>query len=666
MELIINQNLQQAIFELEQGRTEEAKKIFLEALKLQHDDPESLYYLAVIAIIQNKIPVALSCFEKAISQNVMQEKYWKGYVEALISDYQLENVEKALEIIKEFGFDEDWRASVAKRLDEMKNKRFNADLPKLDDPFNHQVNYLRHLIKCSNYENALLIGKKIAKKFSKCPEIFHLLGLINYQLDLFEDAMDAYREVIKLQPDNERAHSSLAAVQKQSMEYEEATKSYKRLISLNPHLKENYFNLANSLNFLEKKEDALSIFKRCTIVDVCLTEAHYNIGNILNELGKYEEAIASYEKAIKLNPVYMDAYNNLGNTLNDAGDLNAALECYGKALKIDPHDAATHTNQSFVYLAQKDFQRGWREYEWRWGTKQFGNLVIKSNKPKWNLEKYERVLLWADQGIGDVIMFSSMIPELYLRSEKLIIQVDERLIPLFSRSFQPDIIYYSKRIEVPEDLYDSHTSFGSLPLYLRQKFNNFSETSGCYLKVDEQVSSELRKQIIKNDGDIVVGVTWKGGSFLQTKAKNKSIELGRIAQLIKKKNVKLIDLQYGDTKPERDALRMDAGIYLYNVPEIDNYNDIDSLASLINACDHIISVDNLTVHLAGGLGKETSVLLPFASDWRWGENHKSSYWHSSLKLFRQERVSDWEAPLKKLELELSNLTNTYNKDNTIK
>ena len=132
---------------------------------------------------------------------------------------------------------------------------------------------------------------------------------------------------------------------------------------------------------------------------------------------------------------------------------------------------------------------------------------------------------------------------------------------------------------------------------------------------------------------------------------NKSVDLVEVAQVLYNKGVKLVSLQYGDTDDECKKLKTDHDITIHNVSEVDNFNDLDGLAALIEACDHIVSTDNLTVHIAGALGKKTTVLLPFSSDWRWGLKREDSHWHSSLRLLRQENISDWSVPLGKLETE---------------
>ena len=126
----------------------------------------------------------------------------------------------------------------------------------------------------------------------------------------------------------------------------------------------------------------------------------------------------------------------------------------------------------------------------------------------------------------------------------------------------------------------------------------------------------------------------------------------KFAKIFDGQKVQLVNLQYGDTAQELDLLAKNQGIDVISVKEIDNFMDIDGLASLISACDSVVSTDNSTVFLAGSLGKKTNVLLPFANDWRWGRKLNQSYWHSSLTLYRQIQRGDWSHPIKQLNADL--------------
>ena len=87
---------------------------------------------------------------------------------------------------------------------------------------------------------------------------------------------------------------------------------------------------------------------------------------------------------------------------------------------------------------------------------------------------------------------------------------------------------------------------------------------------------------------------------------------------------------------------------IIQVSELDNMNDIDGLASLIMACDQVVSTTNATVHLAGALGANTKVLLPFSARWIWGCSGSDSFWYDTVSPYRQNKAKDWGDVLRAL------------------
>ena len=149
----------------------------------------------------------------------------------------------------------------------------------------------------------------------------------------------------------------------------------------------------------------------------------------------------------------------------------------------------------------------------------------------------------------------------------------------------------------------------------------------------------------------LIGISWNTKSQIPMSA-FRNILLSDLASNLHGTNTKLVNLQYDDNSNEIKDLRNKLGIELLKVPEIDNKNDIDGLASLISACDLVVSIDNLTVHLAGSLGVNTKILLPYTMDSRWGIKGKESYLYSSVKLYRQTKLGNWEKVLKQLRNDL--------------
>ena len=112
------------------------------------------------------------------------------------------------------------------------------------------------------------------------------------------------------------------------------------------------------------------------------------------------------------------------------------------------------------------------------------------------------------------------------------------------------------------------------------------------------------------------------------------------------------NLQYGEVEQEISQVAKDLGVKVVNLDSVNKYDDIDSLAATIEACDLVISIDNTTAHLAGALGKETHVLLPYVSDWRWLLDREDSPWYQSLRLVRQATVFDWSEAFSNLKQNL--------------
>jgi ADP-heptose:LPS heptosyltransferase len=131
-------------------------------------------------------------------------------------------------------------------------------------------------------------------------------------------------------------------------------------------------------------------------------------------------------------------------------------------------------------------------------------------------------------------------------------------------------------------------------------------------------------------------------------AQDRNIGLLDIAQVLNKPGIQLVSLQYGDVSDEISNLKTKFGISVTQVSDVDNKNDIDGLASLISACDEVVSTTNVTVHLAGALGADVSVLLPFVPRWIWGKPNSPSTWYRSVKPYRQSTVGEWDNVLRLL------------------
>ena len=548
----------------------------------------------------------------------------------------------------------------------------------MQDPPQEQLNSLIRLYSQGQLRQTLEKANQMLERFPNSVVLWNIAGAANSELGQFDTAIESFTQAIKIKPDYAEAYNNMGSAQQDKGDLEAAITSYKQAIKLQPDyanaynnmgnalrdkgdletainsykramkLKPNdanvYNNMGNALRDEDNLEAAIESYKQALKIKPDHAEAYNNMGIALEDLGDLEAAIKSYKQALKIKPDYAEAYNNIGNAFWDKGNLEAAIESYTHAFTIKPDYAQAHANQSYAYLFKRDFTRGWAQYEWRWKTDDYCKAFIKSNKPIWHPSSEQRVLLWAEQGIGDEVMFASFILELYAVTSKLIVQLDKRLIPLFYRSFPKDIDFRSANDHVSENEYDANIPMGSLAQYFRPTVESFKATSKGWLSADKEKVKDLRTSLLSDGVERLVGISWDSLDK-KTGARKKTIPLNQLAQSLSSPTVKLVNLQYGDVSDEIKKLKTSFDIEILQVSHVDNKNDLDSLAALIEACDEVVSIANVTIHLAGALGKNSRVLLPCSPNWRWGQTNMKGDWYDSVKILREREIFDWKTSL---------------------
>jgi hypothetical protein len=155
-------------------------------------------------------------------------------------------------------------------------------------------------------------------------------------------------------------------------------------------------------------------------------------------------------------------------------------------------------------------------------------------------------------------------------------------------------------------------------------------------------------------GKINCGISWK--SSRDKIGSDKSIALREWLPILQLEDFHFIDLQYGDTLSERNTIEHEHHIKITNIEELDKFNDIDGLLALIDACDVVVTISNVTAHLAGSLGKQTFLMVPFAKGriWYWHCDMHQSIWYPSIKIFSQEKDAMWAPVIKSTCNELQN------------
>ncbi len=160
----------------------------------------------------------------------------------------------------------------------------------------------------------------------------------------------------------------------------------------------------------------------------------------------------------------------------------------------------------------------------------------------------------------------------------------------------------------------------------------------------------------------MIGLSWVSRNpFVRAK----SAALRDLKAVLRLPNCRFVDLQYGDTRAEREAVAQEFGIAVERLPDVDTTNDIDGLAALIGACDAVVTVSNTTAHLAGAVGATTWVMVPHGHSrfWYWFRDYADSPWYPRVHVRRQSRGQPWSEVARAIASEAATFMTTTKRQN---
>ncbi len=442
--------------------------------------------------------------------------------------------------------------------------------------------------------------------------------------------------------DPARLHLDLGHALMRRGEARDAAAAYVQALVLRPDFAEAYLHLGNVFLAAEDPAQAEAMYRRALALNPKI-DAHLQLGHALRQQGKLAEALRAYDQA----PQNADAHDSAARILRETGRLEAALLRFRRAQTVDPHHPRAGFGEALVQLLQGDFTNGWRNYERRWTSIDHGTPYRSYPQPQWRGESLPTgsLFLWPEQGVGDEIMFASLLPDVIKTGVSTILACDPRLQPLFQRSFSTIQVIPDSTTATPPQKTAAHLPTATLPAIFRVDSASFASTPSPYLIPEPILRTQLRASYQTSERPLLVGIAWHTNN--QRTGRDRSISLATLAPLFEIPSIHWVSLQYGthDTL-EREAAEASAPIFVD--PCIDQFADIDAFAAQVAAMDLVITIDNTTAHLAGALGVPTWLALPFAPDWRWATRANRSLWYPSLRLLRQSLPRDWNSVIGQL------------------
>jgi hypothetical protein len=363
-------------------------------------------------------------------------------------------------------------------------------------------------------------------------------------------------------------------------------------------------------------------------------EALYNRGTALLELGRPIEALAAFDRALSLAPTHMRAWNNRGRVLQTLNWHDDAVASFEKAIALDKDYSDAHSNLALSLLTLGGLRRGFAEYEWRWKRAGMSDARRGYRGRLWLGEfplGQRTILLSAEQGLGDTIQFVRYAPLLARAGAKVALEVQPELTTLLV-GVEGVSSCHARGETLPT--YDVYCPLGSLPLALKTESSTIP-ADVPYLRADDARIAKWRPAIAALPGKRVA-LAWAGHAR-HPNDRNRSIDLKLLQPLFGIEGVSFVSIQ-------RDLRDDDAALLARhaNITHIGaGLADMADTAAVAALADLIIAVDTSVVHLAGAMGRDAWVLLPYSPDWRWTLTGTHSPWYPRTRLFRQPAPGDW-------------------------
>lgn len=552
----------------------------------------------------------------------------------------------------------------------------NVNMSKVDRWF--QQAFQAH--QAGRLEEAEELYLRVLQKTPKDMESLYLLGTLKSQLSKFEEAKTFLKRALELQPSHPETLNNLGLTYRGQRRSEEAVAYYRKAIAARPDFADAHSNLASTLEVLGKLDEAEFHVREALRLDRDHPNAHYTLGLVLSAKDRFEEAAQCFIRGLQLKPDFSPAYNDLGGIYKTWGRMDQALECFDKALALNPKaynsrnnrgavyeefgrfddalseyematslnplDQGARWNTAFLYLKQGLLEKGWEAHETRLTN---GIVNVRFPYPVWQGEPLQgkTLLVYAEQGLGDEIMFASCIPDLAKTGARCVLECDTRLVPLFSRSFPDVIVRGSSRLQVEwlttVPTIDAQIAAGSLPKVFRPTIDHFPKDP-AYLRADPERVAFWRSRLVLLGPGLKVGICWRSGLMTGERHRFYS-RLSEWGEVFKTAGVHFVNLQYGECSAELAEAQSLFGVTITNFQDINLKDDIDDSAALMAGLDLVISAATAVSEIAGALGVNSFRLNHYGK--QWGLLGRTDFvpWHPNTRLFDQLTPGDWDTQL---------------------
>ena len=468
----------------------------------------------------------------------------------------------------------------------------------------------------------------------------------------------ALQRAVELRPDLVAGWVNLALLERERRRPAKAEAHLRKAFALNPNQVETLVGWCQFRAAEKDQAGAWQWLRWALAADPASAEALNMHGILLHNEARFHEAIEAFQRAESLGS--RPAISNRGNSLLDLGRTAEALSVHQAAVLRDPASPGALYNLSLTQLRLGKWERGWPAYEARWHFREVHRAPRVFRQPRWHGEPLEgqRVLLHAEQGLGDTIQFCRYATLVAARGGIPILRVQapvERLMR--SLAVVRAGLAHTALLDAALPDFDLECPLQSLPSIFRTTVETVP-WPGAYLAADRELALHRQLQSSMHSSGqppaaqhLRVGIAWAGNPRYKAD-RQRSMNLATLIPLLRTPGVAFVSLQKGPSAAQLNDLP--AEIHLHDGASLDR--DLAETAALIATLDLAITTDTCIAHLAGAMGKPVWILLHHLGDWRWMQNLETTPWYPTARLFRQSAPGDWPGVLDNVIPDLRRLT----------
>lgn len=428
---------------------------------------------------------------------------------------------------------------------------------------------------------------------------------------------------------------------------------FKYAVDLNPKFQPAVYNLGCIYNVTGNLEGAYRMFKEAIRMRPEDIVARTAFGEIARKLGNVEESGRVLTEALALDPENYLVMSALAILHYDNGRLAEAAEWNEKAIeKMGRFDAHMTLNRALLNMTTGKWSDWWNLYEFCLSYAKNPKMKGLSMSESWSGDEHEgkTLLVVSDQGAGDALQFSRYLKEAKElgKFSKLVFLCPPELKTILARVDGIDEVLGFN--EQPKANFDKFSSLLGIMRVLQINPHNCYRDPHLTARPKLQTRWEHTISGYCEPGQKRVGLVWAGDPR-HGNDHARSLPLSQFWKLTDVPNVAFFSLQVDDKVKQLQTLDTIIPSQIHDIGS--EIRDYDDTAAAISCLDLIISCDTSIAHAAGGLGKNSWILIANPPEWRWLSDLQTTAWYKNTRLFRQTKPRDWDPVLAAVREELT-------------